>query len=185
MKKLFLALILIFCIFAFLSSAIALDYRLAPDDILRISVYREENLNREVRVASDGKISLPLLGEIKVEGMTIPEIEELITVRLRKYIVRPQVTVFLQKYSTITVAGEVENPGVYPLEERYTVSDAISVAGGFNKYAKRNTVRLIRVEDGKKKVYIVRVAHIRYTGDRTKDIPLKSGDVIFVAEGLF
>ncbi|MGB3241435.1 MAG: polysaccharide biosynthesis/export family protein, partial [Candidatus Omnitrophota bacterium] len=156
MKKLFLVLISAFYIFAFLSSAGARDYRLAPDDVLQISVYREATLNRAVRVSSDGHISFPLLGEVKAEGLTVPELEKLLTERLKEYVVNPQVTVFLQSYSTITVAGEVENPGVYPLEERFTVSDAISRAGGFNKYASRNSVRLIRIENGKKKVYRVR-----------------------------
>ena len=176
-------LFIAFCLAA--ASIEAGEYRLGPNDVLGITVYRESELSRTVRVSSDGCISYPLLGKVKVEGLTVFELENDLTERLKKYLKNPQVTVFIQRYSTITVSGQVEKPGAYPLKEDLTVIEAISLAGGFTKIAARNDVKIMRVEDGKKKTIRVKVADISKKGDLTQDVPLKRGDVVFVPESLF
>ena len=185
MKKfLFCGLLFVICS-SFLLCAEAQDYRLGPDDALKISVYREDELEREVRVSSDGYISFPLLGKVKAEGLTVSELENSLTEGLRKYLKKPQVTVYIEEYSTITVSGQVEEPGAYPLKGKLTVIEAISLAGGFTKIAARNDVKIMRIENGKKKMIRVRVADISKKGDLTKDVSLKRGDIVFVPESLF
>jgi len=168
-----------------LVSAWAQDYRLGPDDVLNITVYREEELNREVRISSDGYISFPLLGKVRAEGFTVPELENSLAESLKRYLKNPQVTVFIKEYSTITVSGQVEKPGSYPLKGELTVLEAISLAGGFTKIAARNKVKVMRLEDGEKKTVIVRVADIGKRGDKSKDVFLERGDIVFVPESLF
>jgi protein involved in polysaccharide export with SLBB domain len=164
----------------------AQEYHLGPDDALGISVYREDELNRNVRVSSDGYISFPLLGKVQVEGLTVPELEDRLTEGLKRYLKKPQVTVFIQEYSTITVTGQVNKPGSYPLRGKLTVIEAIGLAEGFTKIAARNDVRILRVESGgNEKTIKVKVADIGKKGDRSKDVPLQRGDVVFVPESFF
>lgn len=163
----------------------AQDYLLGPNDVLKITVYREEELNREVRISSGGWISFPLLGKVKAEGHTVTELERIIIVGLKRFLKKPQVTVFIEEYSIITVSGQVKKPGSYPLKGELTVLEAISLAGGFTKIAARNKVKVMRLENGEKKTIIVRVADISKKGDRTKDVFLERGDIVFVPESLF
>lgn len=81
--------------------AYAQNYRLGPDDALKVTVYREEELDRDMRVSSDGYISFPLLGKVKAEGLTVSELENELTKGLRRYLKKPQVTVFIDEYSEI------------------------------------------------------------------------------------
>jgi putative polysaccharide export protein (PEP-CTERM system associated) len=183
-KTIFIALTLLLLAITTISAE-AENYRLGPDDALKITVYREEELEREVRVSSDGYISFPLLGKVQAEGLTISELEDKLTEGLKKYLKKPQVTVYIEEYSTITVSGQVEAPGAYPLKGELTVIEAISLAGGFTKIAARNDVKIMRIEDGKKKSIRVKVADISQKGDMTRDISLQRGDIVFVPESLF
>ncbi|MBD3271048.1 MAG: hypothetical protein GF384_00755 [Elusimicrobia bacterium] len=162
------------------------EYRLGPEDVLKISVYREDELNRIVQISSDGSISFPLLGKLDVSGLTVAELEKKLTQGLSEYIINPQVTVFIQEYTMITVTGEVKNPGSYPLRGELTVLEAIGLAGGFTDIAARNRVKILRVdENGKKKSIKVKVGKISNRGDRTKDIPLRRNDIVHVPQSLF
>jgi len=163
----------------------AQDYFIGPDDVLKISVYREEDMDRTVRVSSDGYISFPLLGKVKAEGLTVSGLERSLIMELIRYLKNPQVTVFIQEYGTITVSGQVEKPGSYPLKGEMSVIEAISMAGGFTKIAAQNAVKVMRLEEGKKKTILVRVADISKKGDKSKDIPLNRGDIVFIPESLF
>jgi len=186
MSKKFQILIFIISILV-LSSGLsqAQDYVIGPDDVLKITVYREEDMDREVRVSSDGYISFPLLGKVKVEGMTVSELENNLTAGLKKFLKNPQVSVFIEEYSTVTVSGQVQKPGSFPLRGEMSVIEAISMAGGFTKIAAQNAVKVMRLEKGDKKTILVRVADINKTGDKSKDVPLKRGDIVFVPESLF
>jgi polysaccharide export outer membrane protein len=186
MKK-FVYLFLLISLFIsnFNSPIRAQEYRLGKDDVLKITVYREEELDRTVRVSSDGYISFPLLGKVKAEGLTVSELERSLILELIKYLKNPQVTVFIEEFGTITVSGQVEKSGSYPLKGELTVIEAISLAGGFTKIAAKNSVKIMRIEDDKKKTIIVRVADINKSGDKSKDVSLKRGDIIFVPESLF
>lgn len=172
-------------VLSFLKNLAAQDYLIGPDDVLKISVYREEDMDRVVRVSSDGYISFPLLGRVRAEGLTVSQLERNLIMELIKYLKNPQVTVFINEYSTITVSGQVEKPGSYPLRGELSVIEAISMAGGFTKIAAKNAVKVMRLEKGEKKTILVRVADISKTGDKLKDVLLKRGDIVFVPETLF
>ena len=167
-------------------SLLAQDYRLGPDDVLNITVYREGELNRVVRISANGYISFPLLGKVKADAFTVSEMERSLEDGLKRYLKKPQVTVFIKEYSTITVSGQVEKPGSYPLKGELTVIEAISLAQGFTKIAARNKVKIMRVnENGGKERIIVRVADISKRGDKSQDVALNRGDIVFVPESLF
>ncbi len=168
------------------SPACSQDYRLGPDDVLKITVYREEELDRDVRVSSDGCFSFPLLGKVRAEGLTVPELEQEFTEGLRRYIKKPQVTVFIKEYSTVSVTGQVNKPGSYPLRGEVTVMEAIGLAGGFTKIAAKNKVLVMRLtESGKKETITVRVSDISRRGDKSKDVALKRGDIVYIPESFF
>ncbi len=160
----------------------AQEYRLGPEDVLEVTVYREDELNRKVRISSSGYISLPLLGEISAEGLTVSELEGRLKEKFRKYLKSPQVTVFIEEYSTITVSGQVNKPDSYPLKGHLTVMKAISLAKGFTVMAAQNEVKIMRMENNEKKIITVRVADISRKGDSSQDIELQRGDIVFVPE---
>ncbi|MEI9477819.1 MAG: polysaccharide biosynthesis/export family protein [Deltaproteobacteria bacterium] len=180
-------------IFAFLIIAVLLpmslhaeDYRLGPDDVLEITVYREDELYREIRISSDGNISFPLLGEVKAEGLTPYEFQSALEEKLKKYLKKPQVTVFIKEYSTISVTGQVNQPGSFPLKGQLSVIEAIGLAKGFTKIAGQNSVKIMRMEkNGEKKTLTVKVRDISKKGDKSKDVQLERGDIVFVPESLF
>ncbi len=185
-KTAFIFLICIYLTSIALPIRAAEEYIIGPEDVLVITVYGEPELKRTVRVASNGDISFPLLGQVKVSGLTVSKIENKLTRLLGKdYLVNPQVTVFIQKYSTISILGAVKKPGSYPLRGKLTVLEAISLAGGFTKIAKPNGTKILRVEKGKQKTIKVKITDITKKGDKSKDIPLKPGDIVVVPESFF
>ena len=186
MKKnilIFAGIALIIAGFSFEVSA--QDYLIGPDDVLNIAVYREEDMDRTVRVSSDGYISFPLLGKVKAEGLAVPELERNMVMELIKYLKNPQVTVFIKEYSTISVTGQVNEPGSFPLRGELSVIEAIGLAKGFTKIAAQNNVKIMRMENGQKKTITVKVGGISRRGDKSKDVSLKRGDIVYVPESLF
>lgn len=163
----------------------SLDYLLGPDDVLSITVYREDELNRDIRVSADGKITFPLIGEVKVEDLTVAELEKTLEAKLKKYLTKPQVTVFINSYATITVTGQVKDPGSFPLKSGLTALEAIGLAKGFTKIAGQNDVKIMRMENGEKKTIKVKLGDISRKGDKSEDVLLKRGDIVFVPESLF
>jgi polysaccharide export outer membrane protein len=186
MSKKFQILIFIISILV-LSSGLsqAQDYLIGPDDVLKITVYREEDMDRTVRVSSDGYISFPLLGKVKAEGLTVSGLERNMIMELLKYLKNPQVTVFIEEYSTISVTGQVKEPGSFPLRGELSVIEAIGLAKGFTKVAGQNSVKIMRMENGQKKTITVKVGDISRRGDKSKDVSLKRGDIVYVPESLF
>ena len=164
------------------------DYRIGPENVLNIDVYygKGENLSQKVKVSSDGYITFPFLGKVKVGGLTVSEVEQKLRDLLgRDYFVNPQVSVFVEEYSTVSILGEVEKPGVYPIQGNLTVVELISMAGGFTKIAAPKKVKVIRtLPDGTKKVMRVNVYDIMKRGEKEKDILLKPGDVVIVPESI-
>jgi polysaccharide export outer membrane protein len=124
-------------------------YKLGSGDMISIRVLGEEDLKREkVRLSDAGTISFPVLGEIRVKGMTVGALEDYITKGLKgRYLVNPQVTVSIDEYRNFYVNGMVEKPGGYPYSPGMTVRKAISVAGGFKERASRDKINIIREDD--------------------------------------
>jgi len=126
------------------------DYTIGPSDVLAINVWKDTELTRTVTVRPDGKISLPLAGELEVSGLTALQVQRLIVQRLTEYISNPQVTVIVQevKSQSYLVMGKVTKPGEYELGKPTTVLEAIAAAGGFLDFAKVSKIYIIRRQDG-------------------------------------
>lgn len=117
------------------------DYRLGSGDLIKISVLNEENLSMEVRLSDAGTISYPFLGEIHALGLTVGELETLITQGLKgPYLVDPRVNVSVIEYRKFFIGGEVKTPGGYPFQPGLTVQKAVALAGGFTERASSDIV---------------------------------------------
>jgi polysaccharide export outer membrane protein len=116
------------------------------NDVLAISVWKEPDISRSIPVRSDGKISLPLAGEVQAAGVTPQKLEQDITSRLKNYIAEPEVTVIVQQVNSqkFNILGQVNKPGSYPLANSQTVLDAIALAGGFRDFAKQKAIYVLR-----------------------------------------
>jgi len=124
-------------------------YKLGSGDLISIRVLGEDDLKRErIRLSDAGTVSFPVLGEIKVKGMTVGALEDYITQQLKgRYLVNPHVTVSIDEYRNYFVNGQVEKPGGYQYSPGLTVRKAISVAGGFKERAARDKISIIRDDD--------------------------------------
>jgi polysaccharide biosynthesis/export protein len=116
------------------------------DDVLAISVWKEPELTKAIPVRSDGKISMPLVGELQASGRTPLQLERDITEKLKNFITTPEVTVIVQTVNSrkFNILGEVTKPGEYPLTASTTIMDAIATAGGFKDFAKKTGVYILR-----------------------------------------
>lgn len=164
-------------------------YTIGPENVLQIDVYygRDRELSRKVRVSSKGFITFPLLGEVEVNGFTIAEVERRLTELLEKdYLINPQVSVFIEEYSTVSILGQVEEPGSYAIKGKLSVIELISLAGGFTKIAATNDVRIIRTKpDGLKQTIKVKANDIINKGREDEDVQLKPDDIVMVPESFF
>lgn len=121
-------------------------YTLGAGDVLEVFVWKEPELSATTTVRPDGRIALPLAGEIVASGRTTQDLQESITSRLQEYLDLPVVTVMVQEINSpqISVLGEVRRPGRYRVTERVTILDAIALGGGFTEFADRSAVVVIR-----------------------------------------
>src|SRR3984893_1110873 len=122
------------------------SFVIGPDDVLAVSVWKEPDISRSIPVRSDGKISLPLVGEVQATGQTPLKLEEEIAARLKNYIAEPEVTVIVQQINSqkFNILGMVTRPGSYAIANAATVLDAIAVAGGFRDFAKQKSIYILR-----------------------------------------
>jgi polysaccharide export outer membrane protein len=122
------------------------SFVIGNDDVLAINVWKEPDVSRSIPVRSDGKISLPLVGEVQATGRTPLKLEQDIAARLKSYIAEPEVTVIVQQINSqkFNVLGMVNRPGSYPLSNSATVLDAIALAGGFRDFAKQKSIYVLR-----------------------------------------
>src|ERR1019366_6379640 len=118
------------------------SYVIGANDVLAINVWKEPDISRSVPVRSDGKISLPLVGELQAGGQTPRQLEQEITKRLQSYISEPEVTVIVQQINSqkFNILGMVSRPGAYLLTSSTTVLDAIAMAGGFKDFARQKSI---------------------------------------------
>ena len=151
------------------------QYRLGADDEISVNVFNEPDLSlAKTRVAANGAISMPLIGQVQVKGLTIDEVESKITaLYLGDYLKKPDVTVAIVEYRQFYVNGEVDKPGGYSYREGMTIQRAVSLAGGFTERAARNKIKLMR-ENNPNNVTNVDL-----------NTPVLPGDVITVEESFF
>lgn len=121
-------------------------YVIGVDDVLTVNVWKEPEVSRSVPVRSDGKISLPLAGEMQASGETPRQLEQALSSKLKSYISDPEVTVIVEqsKSQNFNILGQVAKPGSYPLGSSPTVLDAIALAGGFRDFAKQKSIYILR-----------------------------------------
>ncbi len=141
-------------------------YRLAPGDQVLINVFGEDDLSMDVRLGNSGTLNYPLLGVLQIEGLTVNELEELITDGLRgPYLIDPDVTVSMKAYRSFYLNGEVEKPGGYPYEPGLTLEKAIALAGGFTEFAARKKIEVKRAAGASGESVRLRLTDPVYPGD--------------------
>jgi polysaccharide biosynthesis/export protein len=160
---------------------VASDYRLGPEDLIDVFVWKEPDLSTTVVVRPDGKISLPLANELEASGKTAAELQQEIVDRLRKYVTQPVVSVMVKQINSmkISVLGEVRKPDVYRIKNRVTVLDAIAMAGGFTDLARPTRVIVLRNTAAGPQRIKINVKQV-VTGDDQAPIYLQPMDTVYV-----
>lgn len=159
-----------------------LEYRIGPEDVLHISVWQEEDLDRKVLVRPDGGISFPLAGDLQVAGRTPLEVQDEIRSRLQRFVPDAEVTVAVDTISgyTVFVLGEVNSPGQFTLGRYVNVVQALTLAGGLTPYADTRDIQVLRRQDGREVSYDFDYRDIQRGRDLEQNIILQSGDVVVV-----
>jgi polysaccharide export outer membrane protein len=163
--------------------AIGEDYVIGLEDVLSINVWKEPELSlREVVVRPDGKISLPLISDIQVSGLTPKQLQQQISEKLKEFVASPNVTVTVIKAlsQTVSVVGEVNRPGTYPLGSPITVLELLARAGGVTELARAKDIKIIRKEKGKTLQIPFNYKEILKGYNLQQNIALKNGDVLLV-----
>jgi len=158
------------------------EYRIGPEDVLEISVWREDSLHREVLVRPDGGISFPLAGDITAAGKTVAELQDEMRGKISRYISDPVVTVSVNKVAgyRIYVLGQVQSPGQFVVGRYVDVLQALTLAGGLTPFASENKIKIVRRDGNKEVVFPFRYADARKGEDLEQNIILRSDDVIVV-----
>lgn len=161
----------------------AADYRLAPMDVVEVSVFEAPNLSRTAQISSSGFITLPLIKDVRASGRTTDQLQREIAARLqRDFMQSPQVFVSVKEYNSqrVTVDGAVKNPGVVPLKGETTLVQVIASSGGLNDMGSPSGVYILRKVDGKKMVARFDLNEIRK--GQKEDPVLRAGDIVMVDE---
>lgn len=158
------------------------DYKIGPQDVIRIDVWKEPDISRTIPVRPDGKISLPLLNDVQAAGLTGMQLAGSLRESLSKYLTSPQVTVTVQEINSrrVYITGEVTRAGALPLLPGMTVLQALSSAGGFTQFAKLKNIYVLRTEDGKQVKHPFNYKEVVKGNLADQNILLQPGDVIVV-----
>jgi len=156
------------------------DYKIGIDDVLDIAVWNNTTVSRTVPVRPDGKISLPLLNEVQAAGLTPSQLRASLMSKLVEYMPTPEVSVIVREVHSnkISVLGEVRKAGRYEISQRATVLDAVALAGGFNDFARRTKLVIMRQEgNGTKRIPI---NYNRIVAEEDDNVVLQPGDIVVV-----
>jgi len=160
------------------------EYRIGPEDVLEVMVWKNTDLTRTVTVRPDGKVSLPLIGDVQASGLTTQELKTVVTQRMKEYIETPEVSILVSNINSYFyyILGEIVKPGKYPLKERTTVLQAISMAGGFTPFASKNGMSLFRKDSVSSSEIKLRIRYddIISSEDPKKNLFIQSGDTIVI-----
>jgi len=186
-KSIFLLPIYSLLFFVYLGSLFASEqalsgYKLVPEDILNISVWKEDGLQKDVIVRPDGLLTFPLVGTIRAQGRTVEEVNDEITNKIKKYIPEPVVTVSLIKVSgnKIYVLGKVNRSGAYVVGRYIDVMQALALAGGLTAYASENNIVVLRRVNGKQIAIPFAYGEVKGGSSLEQNIILRAGDSIIV-----
>jgi len=157
-------------------------YQLRQGDTVLISVWREETLQRQVVVLPDGSVTFPLIGRVEVAGLSTPEVEQKFTKKLKEYFPEPIVTVVIVGIdgNRAYVTGKVIHPGPLIISGPITVLQAISLVGGFDKFADEGGIKVIRVKPDGQEILPVNYKDIISGRNMSTNIQLKAGDTLVV-----
>jgi polysaccharide export outer membrane protein len=171
------------------SSATESNYVLSANDLVKLTVFQENDLETTVRVSKDGTVTFPLIGPVKIGGKSPQDAAQMVRELLAKdYLVNPQVNLTVMEYSKrrFIVLGQVQRPGAYDMPDRDTVHllQAIGMAGGYTRIADPGKITLKRNVGGKENLFKLNAKKMA-SGDSTNEFEIQSGDVISVGESLF
>jgi polysaccharide export outer membrane protein len=154
-------------------------YRIGPEDVLQISVWKNDAMSRTVPVRPDGKISLPLLNDVQAAGLTALELREALAQKLAEYMPSPEVSVIVSDIRSfkVSVIGEVTRPGRYELKSWTTVLDVLALAGGFTQFASRSRIVILHPEGPTMKR--IPFNYNKVAGEQ-ENFYLRNGDIILV-----
>ena len=160
----------------------SVQYTIGPEDVLKIDVWKEPELSVTVPVRTDGKISLPLIHDVHVVGLTPTQLQEQLTGKFSQYVENPTVSVIVEQINSlkIFVIGNVENPGVFDAKREINIVQAIAMAGGFTEWANRRNITVFRKYGGTEQVIKVNYNKIVSGEHPELNIPLQPGDTINV-----
>lgn len=158
------------------------EFVIGPEDVLKIHVWKQDNITVTVPVRSDGKISIPLINDVEAAGFTPNQLKDKIAQRLKNYIDEPTVSVIVVTINSIkvNVSGNVNAPGVYNIGREISLVEAISLAGGLAEFADPEKIKIIRKENGVDKIYEVNYSAILNGEDLKQNITLVPGDSVVV-----
>jgi polysaccharide biosynthesis/export protein len=159
------------------------SFTIGADDVLAINVWKEPEITRSIPVRSDGKITLPLIGELQASGQTPSQLEIEIASRLKNYISEPEVTVIVQEIRSqrFNILGQVAKPGSYLLSSSATVLDAIAMAGGFRDFAKKKSIYVLRQEhDGTQSRLPFNYSDVVKGKNSAQNVKLKPRDTVVI-----
>jgi polysaccharide export outer membrane protein len=158
------------------------DYVIAAGDVLEISIWKNEELTKVLTVLPDGKISFPLIGEIKAEGKTVAELKTEFESKISRFVPNPSLSLIVQQVNSmlIYVIGKVNKPGRFVIPSEINVLQALAMAGGFNPFAEENKTKIFREKDGKTEILDFRYKDVAKGKNLKQNINLKRGDVIVV-----
>jgi polysaccharide export outer membrane protein len=158
------------------------SYLLGPEDVLKVAVWKDEQLTQETVVRPDGMITFPLIGDVAAAGRTSEDVRNEIAKRLSKYLPNPHVTVSVLKVlsNRIYVLGRVNKPGEYLVGHYTDVLQALSMAGGLTPYASENDIKVMRRGGGDQQVFHFRYGDMLKERDLKQNILLQRGDVVMV-----
>jgi polysaccharide export outer membrane protein len=158
------------------------DYVIGSDDVLDVSVWKEQELTRTLQVRPDGKISMPLLGDVQAAGLTPSQLAQTVSERLKKFLTAPQVTVILTQINSqrVYVTGEVTRPGAYPVLPGMTILQAITSAGGLTQFANGKKIFLMRDENRVQAKHPFNYKEVLDGRKAEENLQVKAGDTIVV-----
>ena len=157
-------------------------YIIDPGDVLEISVWRDEALTKVVTVLPDGKFAFPLLGEIMAQGKTVAQLQKELTAKIKPFVPDPVVTIVVQQANSmfIYVIGKVNSPGRFSLNGMVDVLQALAMAGGFNPFAERDSVKIFRRSADETEIFEFKYDEVSEGTNLEQNIALRKGDVIVV-----
>ena len=175
------------CVGLFASAAQAQlgnEYRLGPGDVVRITVYNNPDLTTEAQITQQGRITFPLIGEVQIGNMEKGQAEQVIARRLGDggFVVKPQVNVLVLGFKSqqISVLGQVNRPGKYPIEQASTLADLLAIAGGISQAGADVITHISKGADGKTAKRDIDIHEALKNGEMEKNFPVSNGDIIFV-----